>query len=474
MRLNLETVRSITCGAEEVFEKDGGIWFYRFTSPEFLAYDRLGNPPRYKRLFTTAGVRLAFRTSSTSLSFSYELSPGSTPEVNLQFFDLYIDGALSRHFGTESMDDKSGRVEIQLGEGYKDVELNFPWSANAVLFDITVDDGAEIIPLKRKKTMIAYGDSITHGYSVRYPSLSYAMQLARMLDADIVNKGIGGDTFGEGILAEANDSPEMESLAIPATYVGGSQYYDLAVLSISRSDIVKNSFCEAVALAAEEDAIVGQSAIAIGNPENGGIAASSGIVSVDSEYIRMTTADGKEEISMRVMRIDTAVNSGNSGGGLFNSKGELIGIVNAKLVDDSVENIGYAIPLSVVRSVADNIVDHCLNSENERVQRAMLGITVTTTDSRAVYDTQSGLVTVNETVTVYEVSENGLGSMLKVGDIFVSISVGDVQRTITRQHHVIDFMLNVRVGDTLTVTVLRDGVETQCTAVITEACVMAY
>ena len=66
--------------------------------------------------------------------------------------------------------------------------------------------------------------------------------------------------------------------------------------------------------------------------------------------------NGKTE--MRVIRVDTAVNPGNSGGGLFNSKGELIGIVNAKIISSDVENIGYAIPSSVAINVADNIINH--------------------------------------------------------------------------------------------------------------------
>ena len=65
------------------------------------------------------------------------------------------------------------------------------------------------------------------------------------------------------------------------------------------------------------------------------------------------TADGKTEVSLRVMRVDTAVNSGNSGGGLYNDEGNLIGIVNAKIVYDGVENIGYAISSSVAAAIAE-------------------------------------------------------------------------------------------------------------------------
>ena len=61
--------------------------------------------------------------------------------------------------------------------------------------NITVDDGASLAPEKRPRNMLAYGDSITHGYFAQYPSLAYSVKLARMLDANIYNKAIGGDRF---------------------------------------------------------------------------------------------------------------------------------------------------------------------------------------------------------------------------------------------------------------------------------------
>ena len=98
--------------------------------------------------------------------------------------------------------------------------------------------------------------------------------------------------------------------------------------------------------------VVGSSAIAIGNAQGLGISSTSGVVSVDSEYITMTAADGKTAVAFRVMRVDTAINSGNSGGGMYDDNGNLIGIVNAKIVYDGVENIGYAIPSNGAVSVA--------------------------------------------------------------------------------------------------------------------------
>ena len=204
--------------------------------------------------------------------------------------------------------------------------------------------------------------------------------------------------------------------------------------------------------------VVGDSAIALGNAQGLGISSTSGIVSVDSEYITMTAADGKSSVSFRVMRVDTAINSGNGGGGLYDENGCLIGIVNAKIVYDGVENIGYAIPSNVAVAIAENVIVYCFGTQLERVQRALLGITVSTSDSRAVYDSDQGLLTIRETVSVYEVSEGSVADgVLQVGDVLVRASVNGEMVEITRQYHVIDMMLSVREGDTVTFDILREG-----------------
>ena len=189
----------------------------------------------------------------------------------------------------------------------------------------------------------------------------------------------------------------------------------------------------------------------------------------------MTAADGRTEVSFRVIRVDTAVNSGNSGGGLFDGKGNLIGIVNAKIVDDGVENIGYAIPSNVAISIADNIIDYCFGTETERVQRALIGITVNATDSKAVYDTETGRVSICETVSVYEVSNGSLAEdLLQKGDVLISATVNGSTTEITRQYHIIDMMLDVRVGDVVELTFLREGETKTVQIAVTEECLSSY
>ena len=249
---------------------------------------------------------------------------------------------------------------------------------------------------------------------------------------------------------------EQSEYAIEAEYVGGSAYYDIAVLHVSGAEALRGSVYRA-ATPSTENVAAGDRAIAIGNPESGGIAASQGIISVSSEYITMTAADGASRVAHRVIRVDTAVNSGNSGGGLYSDKGELLGIVNAKIVDESVENIGYAIPAKVATAVADNIIDNCYGRDCTTVMRAELGISLTATSSEAQV-CADGSLRIVETVSVYGIDEGSAAeNILKSGDRLVSATLGERTVEIDRTYRLIDLMLHARAGDTLSLSVVRDG-----------------
>ncbi len=275
---------------------------------------------------------------------------------------------------------------------------------------------------------------------------------------------------------------ENESFAIPATYVGGSANYDLAVLHVDNNEILKEAYesgaAAAVSIGNSDNLYPGQTTIAIGNPSSddlGGISVTSGIVSVDSEYITMTGSTGTSEVSFRVIRTDAPVNSGNSGGGMYNDVGELVGIVNAKISSSDIENIGYALPSNVVRAIADNIIDYCYGKDCESVMRGLLGITVQVSNYDTYYDTETGFLVRAEEISVSEVSAGGLGeAILEAGDIVKSITIGDKTISVTRQHHLIDAMLDVRVGDTVSLVILRDGAEMTVSTSITENSLSAY
>ncbi len=278
---------------------------------------------------------------------------------------------------------------------------------------------------------------------------------------------------------------------IDATVVGGSYENDIAVLSLTGTSYTK--YKDYVAKCGKmtdgtdlirpvtessDVANVGSKAIAIGNPAGEGISATSGIISVESETISIDIYWDKASnsyiaSSLRVMRIDTAVNSGNSGGGLFNEKGEWVGIVNAKMSSSSVENISYAIPHEVASSIANNIIhyyevqktDEDTTNDTNFVnpKRLVLGVTVQATDSYAK-------AVSNGTTTIYELTINkiesdsvagslvGTDNEIKVGDTLVSATIGGKDVALDKLYKLKEEFTAIYEGTTFTLTINRDGV----------------
>ncbi len=201
MLLTINEICKITKGAVRVEEENGAFRFYRFTAAQEKAYFDSGRVDLAKKTSASAGVRLAFQTNSQKLAFDYEFFYGSSRKYG--YFDLYINGAMISHFGLVGNEMTAGHAELELGKGEKCVEVYFPWSRRTDLSNVMLDDGATLAPIDRNHTMISFGDSITHGYDATYPSLSYASRIARLLNADAVNKGIGGEVFFPDFLVDA-------------------------------------------------------------------------------------------------------------------------------------------------------------------------------------------------------------------------------------------------------------------------------
>ncbi len=256
---------------------------------------------------------------------------------------------------------------------------------------------------------------------------------------------------------------EYSKYAIKAEYVGGSKNYDIAVLKVTNSSVLRSSNCAAASFADSNKVSVLETAIAIGNPEANGISATVGAVNVDSENLTMTSIDGTGKVTLRVMRIDAAVNGGNSGGGLFNDKGEVIGIVNAKMSASTIDNIGYAIPSNVARYVADNIIYYDkIDSDNDSVYRVLIGVNVAISSARAVYDTETGKVLKIEDVMVDTVSAGSASAgKLQSGDIIRSVVIDGVTYEIVRTFNVVDVMLTARQTSTVVFNIERGGTAMQ-------------
>ena len=261
---------------------------------------------------------------------------------------------------------------------------------------------------------------------------------------------------------------ELSSYAIPATLVGGSITYDIAVLKIEKNDVIKNSYATPVTFGDSDLVRVFDTVFAVGNAEANGMSATKGMVSVESESLQLEGAD-ESIISLRVMRFDAAVNHGNSGGGLYDTDGKLIGIVSAKDVSADVDNIGYAIPSNLAKLLAENIIHYCDGNTSTKVSKALLGITITAYVSGLHVDPETGDISQVDMVEVIEVTKGSIadGKVL-VGDIINRISVNGVTRPVTKIHHVTDFMLAAREGQTVSLDITRGEEKVTLSFQITE------
>lgn len=251
---------------------------------------------------------------------------------------------------------------------------------------------------------------------------------------------------------------EYTDYQIEATYVGGSMAYDIAVIKV-KSDYLKKDGgypYKAVTLGDSKSIQVGESVLAVGNPEAEGLSVTNGIISVKSETLEMYLADGKTVGTIRVLRIDAAVNSGNSGGGLYNDNGELIGIVNAKSVDEEIEGMCYAIPVNLAKSIADNIIENCNGSSSTTIKRVYLGITTKISSSRAYYDETSNILSTIQEIAVESVKSSGDSyGILQVGDVIINATFNNKTYIIDSAYALEDVLLNARKGDTIDLYILR-------------------
>lgn len=145
--------------------------------------------------------------------------------------------------------------------------------------------------------------------------------------------------------------------AIKVSVAGSSSKYDLAVLKYSSNDLDEDLWgCSATTIFDSTYAAQGEQIFAVGNPLGLGVTITDGLIS------QLNAIAIIEGVSNRCLQISAEINPGNSGGGLFNSRGELIGIVNAKIDEAGknetfvVEGTSYAIPSSIVRGVAEQII----------------------------------------------------------------------------------------------------------------------
>ena len=226
----------------------------------------------------------------------------------------------------------------------------------------------------------------------------------------------------------------------PATLVGEDTTSDIAVVKVDATGLTPATVGDS------DNLKVGESVMAVGNPlgELGGTV-TSGIVSALN---RSVSIQGSSSVNtMSLIQMDASVSPGNSGGGLFNMNGELVGIVNAKSSDSDAEGLGFAIPVNDAVKVAQELL------ENGYVTgRPYLGISY-----YAVTDAQTAAQLGVNAYGVYivEVVKGGPADKagLQAGDRIVSVDGSEV----AAQSDLGTLMQNHKAGDAIQITVARGG-----------------
>lgn len=225
-----------------------------------------------------------------------------------------------------------------------------------------------------------------------------------------------------------------------AEVIGSDAESDLAVLKVEAEGLTHALFGDSSKL------VVGEEVVAIGNPlGNLGGTVTNGIISA---LAREVTISGNQ---MTLLQTNAAVNPGNSGGGLFNMSGELIGVVNAKSSGSGIEGLGFAIPSNVAANVAEQLVEH-------GYVRGRVSLGISYMDIKDSY-----------TAMMYRVDAYGMyilesehNDELKIGDRVTAFN-GNV---VTFGEDLKKYLKDCKVGDTITLTVVRDGkyvdVELEC------------
>ena len=237
----------------------------------------------------------------------------------------------------------------------------------------------------------------------------------------------------------------VDNESVEANVKGTDSTKDLAVVAVKISD-VKDSTMDEIAVATMGDSSkleVGEQVIAIGNALGYGQSVTSGIVSATER-----TLDGYEGGTL--IQTDAAINPGNSGGALLNSNGEVIGINTAKVATDSVEGMGYAIPISDASDTIQNLMNQETKTKVSEAEQGYLeiqGVDVSD-ESAKMYNMPTG-------VYISDVVKNG--GAQQAGLTKGSVITGLEGTTISDMNSLKEQLQYYRVGDKVKVTVQVPG-----------------
>ena len=235
-----------------------------------------------------------------------------------------------------------------------------------------------------------------------------------------------------------------------ATLIGYDESNDVAVLKVDAEGL------SPVVLGDSDNLNVGDSVVAIGNPLGElTFSLTAGLVSAKDREVTLSNS-----LTMDLIQTDCAINSGNSGGALFNLYGEVIGITNAKYSSSSssstasIDNIGFAIPINHVLSIVKSII------EKGYISKPYVGISVSDVNQ------QTQLYGIPAGAAVQSVSDDSPAAKagLQAGDVITSVNGTEI----TGSSDLVNLVSASAIGDTLTMAVYRQGSTIELTVTVGE------
>ncbi len=239
-----------------------------------------------------------------------------------------------------------------------------------------------------------------------------------------------------------NDDTKYE-----AKVVGTDEQTDLAIIKIDKSDLV------AAELGDSDGIQVGEWCMAIGNPL--GMQSSVTTGSISALNRKITDSDGK---SFTLIQTDAAINEGNSGGALVNSSGKVIGINTLKASGTGVEGLGFAIPINSTKTITSDLIQY------NKVKRPYIGFTGSDITDEIIKQNPTVKLVIGAYVRSIEDYSPAEKAGLKIGDIVIKadgqeVKTMDELNEIKNKH---------QIGDTMTLTISRDGEEKELTVTLAE------
>ena len=276
------------------------------------------------------------------------------------------------------------------------------------------------------------------------------------------NKGNAYILTNNHVINSATDAKVKftDGKEVEAKIIGGDTDADIAVLSVKEEDIIS-----VASIGKSEDSRLGDTVFTIGSPISSEYSwtVTRGILSGKDRMVEVSLAGGNaSNYAISVLQTDASINSGNSGGPLANANGEVIGVTNMKLISDTVEGIGFAIPIEDAVTIGDDLV------EDGKVERPLLGVSMMDLENR-YYLYQEG-ITLNteltEGVVIVKVQAGSPADKagLKRGDIIIGLDDDSIDDTATLRYK----LYKHKVGDTIKIKFEREGKEQTATVKLTK------